>query len=77
MCRQPEIVAERGYPVEVHHVQTSDGYILEMHRIPRGRAQAGPPGRPVLVLHGLQDSSAAWVINPRQPLGQSRALTQS
>ncbi|XP_043191779.1 lipase 3-like [Amphibalanus amphitrite] len=68
----PEIIAAHGYPVEVHHVQTADGYILEMHRIPGGRggSQAtSPPGRPVLVLHGVQDSSAGWVINPRKSLG--------
>lgn len=34
---QPEIIRYWGYPVEVHHVVTRDGYVLELHRIPRGR----------------------------------------
>lgn len=33
----PEIVRYWGYPCEVHHVTTQDGYILEMHRIPYGK----------------------------------------
>lgn len=33
----PELIQVRGYPAEVHHVTTDDGYILEMHRIPHGR----------------------------------------
>lgn len=97
----PEIIRRRGYPVEVHHVRTEDGYILELHRIPHGRSyhdssdghgrsyhdssegharsyhdsseghdRSYHDHRPaVLVMHGLQDSSAAWVINPRDSLG--------
>jgi pimeloyl-ACP methyl ester carboxylesterase len=30
-----EIIAARGYPVETHEVTTSDGYILDIFRIPR------------------------------------------
>ncbi|XP_046452950.1 lipase 3-like isoform X1 [Daphnia pulex] len=30
----PEIIRNRGYPLEIHHVTTDDGYILELHRIP-------------------------------------------
>ncbi|XP_042863293.1 lipase lipl-4-like [Penaeus japonicus] len=33
----PEIIRARGYLAQVHHVTTSDGYVLQMHRIPRGR----------------------------------------
>ncbi|PIO65253.1 ab-hydrolase associated lipase region [Teladorsagia circumcincta] len=34
----PEIIRRWGYPVEVHNAVTQDGYILEMHRIPYGKA---------------------------------------
>lgn len=29
-------IQQEGYPAEIHDVQTKDGYILKMHRIPRG-----------------------------------------
>ncbi|XP_055587241.1 lipase 3-like [Uranotaenia lowii] len=53
----PELIQHHGYPVQVHHVATEDGYVLEMHRIP------GEPGSPVVFLmHGLLCSSADWII---------------
>lgn len=55
---QPELIQHWGYPVEVHNVQTEDGYILGMHRIPQ-------PGRPpVFLVHGVGSSSATWVYGP-------------
>ena len=51
----PQLILEKGYPVESHDVVTSDDYILTMHRIPR-------PGAPaVLLQHGLLDASETWV----------------
>ncbi|PAV79960.1 hypothetical protein WR25_13011 [Diploscapter pachys] len=32
------IIRYHGYPVEIHHVTTQDGYIIQMHRIPFGKA---------------------------------------
>ncbi|XP_075979114.1 lipase 3-like [Anticarsia gemmatalis] len=61
----PELVKKYRYPVEVHNVTTSDGYILEMHRIPHGRDQNNVPDakKPVVFLmHGLLCSSAIWVL---------------
>jgi hypothetical protein len=53
----PQLISDKGYPVESHDVSTSDGYVLTMHRIPR-------PGAPaVLLQHGLLDASETWVIN--------------
>lgn len=53
-----------GYPSEVHKILTEDGYILEVHRI------ANPGKRPVLLFHGMLDSSATWVmIGPNRALG--------
>lgn len=46
-------------------MQTEDGYILTMHRIPN------PGGTPVLLVHGLFDSSATWVLmGPGKSLGR-------
>ncbi|XP_055849510.1 lipase 1-like [Episyrphus balteatus] len=52
----PQLIAKYGYPVEIHHVTTKDGFILELHRIPLPRAV------PVLLIHGLFDSSSTFVI---------------
>ncbi|XP_030378029.1 lipase 3 [Scaptodrosophila lebanonensis] len=59
------IVKQFGYPIEEHVVQTSDGYILTMHRIPYSK-QTGNDGskRPVIFLmHGLLCSSSDWVLS--------------
>lgn len=61
-----QIVTARGYVIETHNVTTADGYILTMFRIPAGkvsknlRAALGPP---VILQHGLLDSSYTWVNN--------------
>lgn len=54
-----------GYQMETHHVQTEDGYILEMHRIPSGKKNvSGDSLRyPVIVQHGNFQSSADWLLN--------------
>ncbi|XP_067622817.1 lipase 3-like isoform X2 [Eurosta solidaginis] len=54
--KTPALIKKYGYPVEVHHTITDDGYILELHRIVRDGAT------PVLLMHGLLDSSATWVM---------------
>lgn len=64
-----EIIEAMGYPTETHHVTTTDGYILELHRIPHGIA--GTSGdRPVALLqHCLLCSSADYIMNtPDQAL---------
>ena len=68
----PGLIKFWGYPAESHWVTTSDGYILGLHRIPsglKGRQTSGP--KPVVLLqHGLEDSSATWVMNsPDESLG--------
>jgi pimeloyl-ACP methyl ester carboxylesterase len=57
------IVQERGYPIETHYVTTSDGYILTMFRIPYGKKSTISGGAPVILQHGLLDSSYTWVSN--------------
>lgn len=63
------MVSARGFAVEQHFVTTEDGYINRMFRIP-GRigdiVSAVPRGPPVILMHGLIDSSDAWVINDDQ-----------
>lgn len=60
---QPKLIEAYGYPSEVHNIKTEDGYILEVHRI------AAPGKQPVLLVHGMLDSSATWIM-----LGPGRAL---
>ena len=50
------MIRKAGYPAEAHIVQTQDGYLLTLHRIPNNKYQ------PVLLQHGLLCSSADWVI---------------
>ncbi|KAB7501574.1 Lipase 3, partial [Armadillidium nasatum] len=58
----PEIIQSFGYPVEIHHVTTEDGYILELHRIPYGIDGSSEEARPVALLqHGLLVSSFDWI----------------
>lgn len=62
---QPDVIKYTGYEVEVHNVITSDGYILEMHRI-TGKAHENHDNNkkkiPVLLMHGLIESSGCWVL---------------
>ncbi|XP_055851844.1 lipase 3 [Episyrphus balteatus] len=52
-----------GYPVEVHTVQTLDGYILKLHRIPYNGGERRPV---VFLMTGIYASSDAWVLNGRE-----------
>lgn len=68
---QPQLITKYGYKVEVHHVTTEDGYILELHRIAGGPKSPVKKGKKVCFLqHGLLDSSATWVLTrPNHALG--------
>ncbi|XP_046651988.1 lipase lipl-3-like [Daphnia pulicaria] len=61
-----QIIINRGYPVASYSVTTSDGYILELHRIPGRKGQTSDlgTGKPVWLQHGLLCSSADWLITP-------------
>ncbi|EFN54341.1 hypothetical protein CHLNCDRAFT_24871 [Chlorella variabilis] len=53
-----DVILREGYPLEQHSVTTSDGYVLQMHRIPRHG------GRDVVFFqHGVLDTSLGWVAN--------------
>ncbi|KAF2077849.1 hypothetical protein CYY_000811 [Polysphondylium violaceum] len=58
-----EIVASYGYPIEKHSVLTTDGYILTVHRIPFGKNGKTSNNKPILLQHGLCDSSFTWIFN--------------
>lgn len=63
----PQLVSSAGYPVEKHRATTSDGYILQLHRIPAGKriarkAYSAKGKKAVLIGHGLLGSSGDFVI---------------
>jgi len=68
----PDMVRAAGYPAETHHTTTADGYILALHRIPRGKEDGTGPlsGAVCYLQHGLMVSSADWVIpTPKKGFG--------
>lgn len=53
-----DLVKKAGYPFEQCIVQTDDGYLLELHRLPR------PGSKNVMFLqHGVMDSSYSFIAN--------------
>nr|CAD7576180.1 unnamed protein product [Timema californicum] len=60
---QPQLIVKYGYYVEIHHVVTEDGFILELHRIPGSPRNPPAQGKSVFLLeHGLLCSSADWLL---------------
>lgn len=65
-----EMISREGYPVEKHTVETDDGYLLGVYRIPHGKKDTTTGNRPaVYMLHGLYSTGADWVM-----LGPKRSL---
>lgn len=63
--QQQNLVNSNGYPFEDHEVVSEDGYILTLHRIPRGRHEVKPfkSKKPVaLFQHGLLASSDVFLF---------------
>lgn len=59
-----------GFPAESHYVTTPDGYILNLHRIPRGR-NGRSNGKVAYLVHGIWTNSFQWVITgPEKGLGK-------
>ncbi|KAH8376737.1 hypothetical protein KR093_001124, partial [Drosophila rubida] len=59
-----QLLAKYKYPAEEHTVTTEDKYVLHMQRIAR------PGAKPVLLMHGLEDSSSTWIMmGPSSGLG--------
>ncbi|XP_019876917.2 lipase 3 [Aethina tumida] len=57
----PELLQKHGYPCETYQIQTSDNYLLTVHRIPSG-VTGKNNGRVAFLQHGLISSSADWII---------------
>ncbi|KAF9412148.1 hypothetical protein HW555_009278 [Spodoptera exigua] len=58
----PGIITRHGYICETHTV-ISQGYVLNVHRIPRSRSHSDVSSKTVLLQHGLFASSADWIMN--------------
>ncbi|CAD5212984.1 unnamed protein product [Bursaphelenchus okinawaensis] len=58
-----QIAKHYGYPVETHKVQTDDGYLIDVHRIPSPRNTKLPNQYPLILMHGLELTSASWILN--------------
>lgn len=65
----PQIIRRHGYPSETHVIETEDGYLLKVHRIP-GNKDGAKGGQPAYLQHGLLGSSADWVLNGNNTLGE-------
>ncbi|CAH2048339.1 unnamed protein product, partial [Iphiclides podalirius] len=63
----PELGATRGHTVEEYDVITEDGYILRLFRI------RGARKRPILLMHGLLDSSDTWTVRGNASLAATLA----
>ncbi|XP_059055053.1 lipase 3-like [Achroia grisella] len=72
----PQWIEYDGYSAEVHNVNTPDGYILELHRIPYAQHQsASSTRRPVVFLmHGLMAASNSYItLGPRYSIAYNYA----
>ncbi|ESO93372.1 hypothetical protein LOTGIDRAFT_161944 [Lottia gigantea] len=60
-----ELLTSKGYPCEEYTVETADGFLLGVQRVPHGRNnQYLGSDRPVVFLqHGLLCSATNWVTN--------------
>lgn len=64
-------IISAGYPVQVHTVQTEDGYILRLIRIPHGREVTVRKNlKPVFMMHAFLESSSGWLVQgPGKSIG--------
>lgn len=52
-----------NYPAQYHDVTTPDGYILRLFRIQKKGTLIKEGLKPILLQHGLLDSSDTWILN--------------
>ena len=60
-----EIITSKGFKCEIHYTITEDGYKLKIYRIPGNKDYKNDRNKlpPVLLQHGIFDSSDGWVCN--------------
>ena len=59
-----QLCASKNYTVQSYYVTTLDGYILTMFRIGgKNKGSLNNNAVPVLLQHGLVDSSDTWIVN--------------
>ena len=59
--KTPQLIESRGFQCQEHFIQTSDGYIISLHRIVNPLVKT--KGRPLLFWHGVGASSREFLIN--------------
>lgn len=59
-----QLASKYGYKVEEHEVVTEDGYLITIFRLP-GKGN----GKPLMVLHGVIDSSDTWMLRGNTSIG--------
>ncbi|GBF94026.1 lipase member J [Raphidocelis subcapitata] len=67
-----DLVLPRGYPLESYPVETADGHVLRLYRIPHGAKNATRPGpRPAVLLHhGITCASSSFTcLDPESSMG--------
>ncbi|KZV94259.1 alpha/beta-hydrolase [Exidia glandulosa HHB12029] len=60
-----------GFHIEVDEITTQDGFILKMHRVVNPRMQRDAKGRggfPVLIMHGLFQSSGSFITSEERSM---------
>lgn len=68
--RVPQLIQKYGYKMEEHQVETEDGYLLGLYRIPGKRNSTISKNHPVLMMHSWFSSCSDWVlIGPGNALG--------
>jgi pimeloyl-ACP methyl ester carboxylesterase len=61
-----DLVMSKNYPLEIHYVETEDGYRLKLFRIPAGKNETNykfKQKQAVFIMHGIFDSSDGLVCN--------------
>lgn len=66
---QALIAKRNGYPFQKYKVQTKDGYILSLFRIPNNNTDKTGPRQPLILQHGIAINSAAWLLQGKKSLG--------